>query len=127
MRKTKGFTLIELIAVISIIAILGGILVPKYVSYISKAKNEKAQQIGRIIYVSAMRSYLENENFSKSDVTETLNDDINLNDVSVSVMEPTDDNKSIQVDFSSDSAKYIVLIHGSSSTYELKTSDNVSL
>ncbi|MDD3225087.1 MAG: type II secretion system protein [Clostridium sp.] len=127
MKKLRGFTLIELIAVISIIAILGGILVPKYVSYISKAKTEKAEQIARILYVSAMRSYLENESFSKSDVTEALNEDISLNDVSISVMEPTDDNKNIEADFSSDGAKYKVLIHGSSSSYEFKTGYDTSI
>lgn len=127
MKKLKGFTLIELIAVISIIAILGGILVPKYVSYISKTKTEKAEQIARILYVSAMRSYLENESFSKNDVTEALNEDISLNDVSISVMEPTDDNKNIEADFSSDGAKYKVLIHGSSSSYEFKTANNTSI
>lgn len=38
MRKTKGFTLIEVIVVVSIIAVLAAILIPLMMNYISKSK-----------------------------------------------------------------------------------------
>ena len=41
MKKTGGFTLVELIVVIAILAILAGVAVPAYSGYISKA-NEAA-------------------------------------------------------------------------------------
>jgi len=43
-RKTKGFTLIELMIVLVIAAIILGLAYPSYVSYVRKSKRGDAQQ-----------------------------------------------------------------------------------
>ncbi|WP_163193143.1 type II secretion system protein [Clostridium thermarum] len=47
--KRKGFTLVELISVIAILAILGGILVPRIAGYQAKAKKSRFQHSARNI------------------------------------------------------------------------------
>lgn len=115
----KGFTLIELIVVISIIAILGGILVPKYATYITKAKTTKAEQIGRMIFVSSMRSYMVDGNFVSADVNAAISEDINignpqigLNNVSIS-----SNGSTLTQDFHTDGLNYEIVVYGDSSTY----------
>lgn len=67
MRKTnrKGFTIVELVIVIAVIAILAAVLIPTFASIVSKANESNLQQT-----LSAARKVVVAENAADSDFDE---------------------------------------------------------
>ena len=59
--KNNGFTLIELIVVVSILLILSGFMVPKVLGYQDKAIKAKVVNTARQIFDATMESYTEEE------------------------------------------------------------------
>lgn len=66
-KKTKGFTLIELIVVIAILAILAAILIPSITNYINEANKSKNLANARSIYSEV--TLLNNDGNTTNDVT----------------------------------------------------------
>lgn len=50
MKENKGFSLVELIIVIAIMAILIGVLAPQYVKYVEKSRESKDESAAGEIY-----------------------------------------------------------------------------
>ncbi|NLA79086.1 MAG: prepilin-type N-terminal cleavage/methylation domain-containing protein [Erysipelothrix sp.] len=76
LRNKKGFTLIELIVVILILAILAAILVPAILNYVQKARDSKDQANARSLYseISIELASLEDEaELGTSDNFATIN------------------------------------------------------
>lgn len=94
-RKKEGFTLIELIAVIAIIIILSGVLLPKVLGYVQEAKKlkvvdqcrkvvmanesyslrytplEKSQYVSNIIEKDGISKYLERDDLKNINIQNT--------------------------------------------------------
>ena len=58
-KSNGGFTLVELIVVIAILAILAGIAVPSYGNYVTKAKEQAAVVEANAIKTAVIAAYAE--------------------------------------------------------------------
>ncbi|WP_164508971.1 type II secretion system protein [Clostridium rectalis] len=113
MRKHKnGFTIVELLIVMSIIFILMGFILPRFKGYQTKAKKLKVENYARQLYTAVMASYGENNGKLE---TEKIEKDI---EQLVGILEGKDDSVAVSViddnaiiDFSLDSNKYNMVVH----------------
>ena len=60
----KGFTIVELVIVIAVIAILAGVLIPTFATVVDKANESKAMQQARIAYENYLAENADKSNFS---------------------------------------------------------------
>jgi type IV pilus assembly protein PilA len=113
-KKRKGFTLIELVVVISIILIFAGFLIPKFAGYQTRAKDTKAINTAKQIQSAALSSYSEMDGkFEAAAVSGSVSALTGAEGVSVNA----DGGKSVEVSFTSDNATYTVKIQDSSGTF----------
>ena len=64
-KRDAGFTLIELMVVVTIIGILSGVAIPRYVSYLRSSQTAEVGQIGGSI-VSALQAYADAQSLTPS-------------------------------------------------------------
>jgi prepilin-type N-terminal cleavage/methylation domain-containing protein len=65
-RKDKGFTLIELMIVVAIIAVLAAIAIPNFMSFLAKTKRSEAKYNLEAINKAEISWFGENDYFSNS-------------------------------------------------------------
>jgi len=118
-RKNKGFTLIELIVVVSIILILSGFLVPKVIGYQNKAKEAKAINTARQIYDTSMQLYTEEQGvLTKGKLIDSI--------LSVTGLQIDDDDVTLATDgvqtikFTSDTKLYNMVVTPADNSYTVK-------
>ena len=64
LKKTKGFTLIELMIVVAIIGILAAIAIPNFVKFQCRSKQSEAKGNLKALYVSEESYRAENDSYS---------------------------------------------------------------
>lgn len=118
--KTKGFTLIELMLVITIILVLMSFLIPKFSSYQNKAKNTKAINAAKQIQTAAMASYGDKDGkFDVDDIRKNVEDLTSIEKIG-DIKQSDKDAQSVQVCYESDKKQYIVNIDAVNNTYTVE-------
>lgn len=117
--RKKGFTLIELMLVITIILILMGFLIPKISAYQDKARTTKAINTAKQIQTAAMTSYGNNDSeFDADDVTKTVKE---LTSVEGNPTVNSDSKgQDIDITYESDGKSYAVDIDAEHNTFTVK-------
>ena len=93
----KGFTLIEVIVVMIIIAILAGLVYPNYTKLVNKAKQREAENILRAIYTAQDLYILSSQNSEYAD---------SINDLDIQI--PADSRYSYLLSLSADRKSFLV-------------------
>ncbi|MBV7275043.1 type II secretion system protein [Clostridium thailandense] len=120
--KKKGFTLIELMLVVSIILVLMGFLIPKFSSYEEKAKITKAVSTAKQIQTAAMASYGDNEGtFNSTDVKSNVESLTSAESVNVENL--LNDGQSIDVTYQSDGKDCKVTINAEQNSFTVNYGD----
>lgn len=118
-KRKKGFTLIELVVVISIILIFAGFLIPKFAGYQTRAKDTKAINTAKQIQSAALSSYSEMDGeFVAASVESAVLELTGAEDAAAKV-----DSGTLTVTFTSDGESYKVSITESSGTFRVDKGD----
>ena len=84
MRRQKGFTLIELMIVIGIIALLTAIAIPNFQKYIRKARMTKAAAVHRVTAANRTRARVWGRSRRATSVAAgNINSGMNLNNAPI--------------------------------------------
>lgn len=121
-KYSKGFTLIELMLVISIIIIIAGFIFPKFIGYEEKAKKVKALNTAHQIYTATMSTYsYGSASLSESDIAASV-EGLTGTNVTVKNNAKTD---TMDITYDSDSKSYTVSINILSGGYTVSNNAQI--
>ncbi|MDT8716599.1 prepilin-type N-terminal cleavage/methylation domain-containing protein [Clostridium sp. 19966] len=119
MKKSQGFTLIELIIVLAILAIIASIAEANYSYIIGSAKNKCAVSKGNEIYEAAVIIYVNDENtIVKTDVIKGVKD-ITDEDITINNIE----DKKMSIEYLYDNRTYSMNINFSKEEFNIMDKD----
>ena len=78
-KRQGGFTLVELVIVLVVLAILAALLVPSLLGYLDRAKSSKYLEEARSIYIAIQA--VNDENYSKTNDPVALTNDDDLSNI----------------------------------------------
>lgn len=114
--KSKGFTLIELMLVVTIILILMSFLIPKFSSYQNKARSTKAINTAKQIQTAVMASYGDQDGkFDIEDIKKDIGDLTSVEKLT-DVKQVGEGQQCIEVQYESDNKPYTVNINAADNT-----------
>jgi prepilin-type N-terminal cleavage/methylation domain-containing protein len=116
--SSKGFTIIEVMVVISIISILSFTIIPVYKGYIEKSKATKAVTIGQSICSAAIWSYKDQKGTISPSRVKT--DIESITATSIQEVAFINNNSKMQLHFSVNSRNYVIDLDISSRAYIIK-------
>lgn len=116
----KGFTLIELMVVVSIIIILSGFLFPKISGYKSKVQRVEAIDTARQVYTAVMTSYIEKDDKLDTENINTSLKELIGGDISCTVI----GDNIVSAEYTCGKEKYNLNINVDKSSYNLKVGNN---
>lgn len=125
MKIKKGFTLVEMLVIISIMSILAGILVVNGISYKEKVKDLKAINTAKQVKEIVLSSYSQQGgNIIISDILDIINSYTDLTSLNASHIVKID-NKNIEIKFLSDKSNYIMDLNMDTNLCVLKKGSKV--
>lgn len=119
-KKKKGFTLIELIVVVSIVLILSSLVIPKVLGYQDKAKTAKVVNTASQIFNASMANFTEKEGkfISNIDLKEAINAVTDIGAADADVVLNTDKNAA-NIKFVSDAKNYNIQLNASTNSFSI--------
>ncbi len=85
-RSNKGFTLIELMIVVVIIAVLAALAIPRYMRAATKSKQSEAREVLKQIYTMERAYFIEHETYVLNGITASAANPLAYSVIAIEIM-----------------------------------------